>query len=444
MSDLETKLNSLALILTNLKKSINNNITYRTLLKKKQQIKELNLSIQKTLFEYESKLDVDQLTQYKTILQTTNQEAEQIISLKLKSADKPISFKTLVKIIILFNRFKMALDIKTAAELATLIPSYDGNPGGVKSFVDAVNLTKTIVPAANKAAAIQIILTKLSGKARNLFAATPANYEDIITQIQTNCGERGNSDLALANLKNLKPKPGEDLQNFTKQVDLLTEKLTETFIREQIPNEVAKKMSQKAAIQTLIEGTSNRETKMMLKIGKFDSLQEAVNVMMENEKTESKVPNAMVLQSTRNNHFSFNNNRYQNRNTPNRNQPTNERNYQRGNPHGRFQSRYPVNRNFISNNRPNQNFSNRNFHQNFNGNSNRNFNRNFNPTRMYLANQQVIPPPTQMQNNSQYHQQGQMNNPSYAQVVSNNNLMNQQHTLPPSGFPNPNYFFAPQ
>lgn len=98
----------------------------------------------------------------------------------------------------------MALDIKTAAELATLIPAYDGNTAGIKSFIDAVNLAKTIVPAGNKAAAIQIILTKLSGKARNLFAATPDEYDVITEQLKTHCSDKTNSDLALVNLKNLK------------------------------------------------------------------------------------------------------------------------------------------------------------------------------------------------------------------------------------------------
>lgn len=68
----------------------------------------------------------------------------------------------------------MALHIKTASELASLIPTYDGNPLGVKSFNDAITLVETIVPAANTAAAIQLILTRLTGKARDLFTDVPA------------------------------------------------------------------------------------------------------------------------------------------------------------------------------------------------------------------------------------------------------------------------------
>ncbi|XP_055527362.1 uncharacterized protein LOC129719983 [Wyeomyia smithii] len=218
----------------------------------------------------------------------------------------------------------MALDIKTAAELATLIPAYDGSSGGVKSFVDAVNLVKTIVPAESKPAAIQIILTKLSGKARNLFATTPENYDCITQSLTNNCSDKSN-DLAKTNLSNLKLKSADDIQNFSKQVDLLAEKLNETYIREQIPSDAAKRMTLKAAIQTMVENSANSETRMMLKVGKFDNLQEAINVMIENEKPTIKTSNSVVLNATR----ISSNNRFQD--TRQNTQQRNSDGYRRGN-----------------------------------------------------------------------------------------------------------------
>ena len=99
------------------------------------------------------------------------------------------------------------------------------------------------MPNEKKAAAIQVILTKLSGKARNLFNTTPLEVDEIVTTLNSNCCEYGNSDLALANLKNLKKKPAEETQSFTKQVDILAEKLSAAYIRKQIPSEVARKMA---------------------------------------------------------------------------------------------------------------------------------------------------------------------------------------------------------
>ena len=261
----------------------------------------------------------------------------------------------------------MALDIKTASELATLIPAYDGNTNGVKSFIDAINLAKTIVPEANQIAAIQIILTKLSGEARNLFSNTPASYDEIITKVQNNCSDKSSSDSAKSTLNNLKLKSPDDIQNFTKQVDLLAEKLTDTYIREQIPSEVARKWSQKAAIETMVANSSNTETKIMLKVGKFTNLQEAINTMVENEKPTIKQSNAVVLNTTRDN------NRYQNyptNRTPQRN--SNQRNHFNNNLRNkRYQPRYPTNNYRNHNNHYNQ-------HPTYN--NNRNSNRNFTPT----------------------------------------------------------------
>lgn len=360
-------------------------------------------------------------------------------------------FKILAKIVVWLQR-KMALDIKTAAELATLIPSYDGNPGGVKSFVDAVNLAKTIVPAANKAAAIQVILTKLSGKGRNLFTETPTEYEQIITKIQQNCGEKGNSDLALTNLKNLKNKSTDDIQTFTKQIDTLTEKLAEAYIREQLPNDVARKMAQKSAIQTLINNSTNSETRMMLKIGKFDNLQEAINVMVENEQSTNKNMNAVVLQATRNNRQQFNNrnnNRFTNQGPTNRMAPMNEstvRRFQpRTNVQGTFQHRYPnpnPNRNFNNN----QQYNNRNFYHNNNRNyvSDRNFNRYNNPARMYFASQQGIPQPNHQNNQNSVQVVANDNHNRFNNLVTQNPINNYQPPLPTNESNNPNYFLVRQ
>ncbi|XP_055522855.1 uncharacterized protein DDB_G0289917-like [Wyeomyia smithii] len=343
----------------------------------------------------------------------------------------------------------MALNIKTAAELATLIPAYDGNSGGVKSFVDAVNLVKTIVPAENKAAAIQVILTKLSGKARNLFATIPDDYDGITQALISNCSEKSTSDSAKSNLNNLKLKSPSDLQNFTKQVDSLAEKLTETYITEKIPSEVAKKMSQKAAIQTLVANASNSETKIMLKVGKFTNLQEAINIMVENENVTTSTSNAVVLNAT------SNRNRHQNNNV---NRIPQRNNNQRTNFNNRYQPRFPLNnyRNHSNHNNQynqqqnNRNFNrfNRGFNQNYNQNRQFNPNRNFEAARMFFARQQNIP---QLPSNipTQHHER--LVNPCYAQVAtgsnqpnSQQNANNQQLAIPQNGFSNPNYFFGQQ
>ena len=395
----------------------------------KQSIDILNNSII-TRLDYESEPELSSIKHLKPNVETSLLKSNSEIQLR----ERKFSFKILTKIVLWYlkHKTKMALDIKTAADLATLIPSYDGNPGGMRSFTDAVTLAKTIVPAGNKRAAIQIILTKLSGKARNLFTDTPNEFDDIVTTLKANCGEKGNSDLALANLKNLKPKSADDVQNFTKQIDLLADTLAEIYVREQIPNDVAKKMAQKAAIQSLINGSTNKETKMMLKIGKFDNLQEAINVVLENEQTESRIATAAVLHTNNRQPSNYQNrNRYQNQNYFNRNPQMNGRYQQRSQQSNRYQSRSGnSNRNFNHNRNHNHNNRNNTY------NSHRYFNRQYNPARMYYA---------QQHNHSGQPINGapnQQEQPSYAHVVANNVPTNQQ--LPNPGNINPNYFLARQ
>lgn len=174
----------------------------------------------------------------------------------------------------------------------------------------------------------------------------------------------------------------------------------------------------------------------MLKIGKFDNLQEAINVAMENEQTD-KNTNAVILHTARNSHPPSNSqarNRFQNFNPQsfnpnNRNNYSNGR-YQQGSKQFRYQSRHPAN-----------NMNNRNFNQNSaqyqgfrNFGNNRNFGRYQNSARMYFATQQGNQPNLQLNPFANpLPQQGQPSIPNFSNVVSPNNSVNhnQQLSLPP-------------
>lgn len=173
----------------------------------------------------ESSLSDEHLNSYVKKSRILFSQIEQLITTKLSNLPKPpLRLKTIAKIFVWLKIKNMALDIKTAAELASLIPAYDGNPGGVKSFSDAISFVETIVPAANTGAAIRLILSKLTGKARDLFVANPTTYQEIKDKISTECIDKVSSDLALANLKNSKPRKGQETSGFTKEVDILADK----------------------------------------------------------------------------------------------------------------------------------------------------------------------------------------------------------------------------
>lgn len=268
-----------------------------------------------------------------------------------------ISFKTLAKLTIILQRFeykkfKMALDIKTAAKLSLLIPAYDGNPSGRKSFLDAVGLVQQIVPPAQQNAALQLILSKLTGKARDLFSETPENFNTITNKIKDNCVDKTTSDNISNKLKHIKVKP--DLSDTTKEIEDLCSKLTESYIREEIPENVARTMSKKAGVQALIKNSKKSETQMMLKVGKFENISEAINLVLENEDDQ---PSASIFRASAARNNNNNNNNIRPSISP---------------------SRYYYNRNRFGY-RNNQ--QHRNYNNNFNNNNNNNFNRNNNRFR---------------------------------------------------------------
>lgn len=83
------------------------------------------------------------------------------------------------------------------------------------------------------------------------------------------------------------------------EIDQLTDKLKQAYVREDVPINVATKLANKAAIQSLIAASIRQETKMLLKVGKFDSLGEALNIFVENENINID-QNASILQFNKN------------------------------------------------------------------------------------------------------------------------------------------------
>lgn len=392
--------------------------------------------------EYDSDPETCQLKQNPRFLGTQSRCEDSLLrtSSNISIRQRTFKLKILVKLIIWFQKNqinKMALSIKTASELAGLIPAYNGNAENLNAFTDALTLVKTIIPADNKASAIQLIMTKLNGKARSLFAEPPQEIDEIINRLKIHCVDKCTSDLALTNLKSAKCKNNEDF----KQIEILTDKLQQTYVREQIPNEVAAKMARKAAIQTIINNSNNNDTKMMLRIGKFDTLEEAINLAMENEQKKVENNTSSVLQINR---------RY------NQTHMTHTRHYQsqsnfRGNHQRNFRGQEP--RRFQSTNNANQRFAHQNNGRNFHQNSTRGYhqssgrgyyqnsgqrynqpqNNNQRFARAYVANQQQNVPLTQPTQQPLINQGTDM--------LTFNQQVGSGPQLPPA---NSNYFFAHQ
>ncbi|XP_058830234.1 uncharacterized protein LOC131689268 isoform X6 [Topomyia yanbarensis] len=288
---MQKALETLIKIDNNLKKSITKKFSNSNLIEKEKLCKANYRAIQEYLLINEDTLTSEKLFYFKKSSRTLNFDITTAINKKLHKFKIKFRLKGIILAIIFTNRLNklkiMAnFDIKTAAKLASIIPLYDGNKEGAKGFIDAVNFINTIVTEAQKPTAVQLVLTKLTGKARNLFTAVPASLVEIALQIQLNCTDKNSSDSAENNLKNI--KHNSDPRTFAKSVDELSNQLANAYIREAFPGEVAKKKTQKAVIQALISGSRHPETKMMLRVAKFDTLSDAIDLMVENETCNEK------------------------------------------------------------------------------------------------------------------------------------------------------------
>lgn len=175
-------------------------------------------------------------------------------------------------------------DIKTAT---ALIKNYDGSPSELDTFVDSVDLLSELTDQEHIATAIKFIKTRLSGKARSAFPPNPQTLVEITNAIKQACKSVETPDSILAKMKATRNKG--DQQKFYEEIETLSQKLSTLYIYNQIPANVANKMATKAGVETLINGVSNTELKIILKANEFDSIQKAIQKINESQIEQSQV-----------------------------------------------------------------------------------------------------------------------------------------------------------
>lgn len=352
-SQIEEDVGSLVKIANNLKKSINTNYRKETLVAKLDYANHLFSDIEEQLILHEDKIPVGTLNFLIKASREANFNITSIIQSKLNNNSKAIQSN---------QRAKMALvvDVKLGT---TLVPIYDGNPENLESFIDAVRLFQQTVNTtfeagtqAQKDAAeqtvVQFVRTRLTSKARQAISANQ-NLTQMLDAINLHCASKISADSLIAKLKTIKRT--DDLNDYCDKVDKLCSQLKSTYVKDNIPQVIANKMATKCGIEALIRGVKNPESRIILKAGSFETLNEAVQKVMENDTREignanTNPQNAQILTSRVNysrgrgatNHRTRGNNsrgnyhesrgRYQNFQS-NRGNYTNQRGnwYQRGN-----------------------------------------------------------------------------------------------------------------
>lgn len=169
--------------------------------------------------------------------------------------------------------------IKTAS---TLIPEFDGSSDKLNRVIAAINALETIVTNANKAAAIQVILSKLSGKARSAVGDNPQEIKQITDGLKAKCSTTLQPEVILAKLAN--ERQTSELAKFTEQIEKLTLQLENAYVAEKVPLDTASRLAVRAGTNALASGLKNKESQLIIKAGKFETLAEAIGKATENEK----------------------------------------------------------------------------------------------------------------------------------------------------------------
>ena len=248
---LEDEIGQLVLINNNLKKSINKKFRLETLQAKLKYANALYTQIEINLQKNEDLLSGSELTFLVKAARNAITEIRNIIYLKLE--DK--------------NKSKMALSAAAAPifdykQASSLIQPYDGNASNLDTFLDSIRLLKELTPDALIPTAISFIKIKLSGKARLCLPENIATIEQLEDIVRARCEDKTTPENIIAKLNAYKQRG--TINGFCEEIENLCAKLENTYLKQQVPVEVAKNMATKAGLNALINGINAPETKLIL------------------------------------------------------------------------------------------------------------------------------------------------------------------------------------
>lgn len=392
--ELDRILLELLQIQNNLKKSINRNFLYKTLIEKQRDTKQLYNSIQSAILQLTDEISEEKVDYYKDTAKQAYIYIQQTLETKLKNTKRNVTLKVLVKIIIILRKYLSKVKMAAAAEIikiaSSLVPQYDGNGEKLNNIVAALTALQSVVTVATEPLAVQIILSKLEKKARSAVGNAPANIEVIKTNLKLKCKQQISSDVVLAKLNAIRQNGA--LNKYTTEVEELTTQLETAYLNDNIPTDTATKMANKAGIKALANGLKNQNTQIIIKAGTFSSLHEAIGRAAEND--NDVVSNASVLyynnNKSRGNHYPNNNNSqrgYQQGRGGRYNQSYRQGNYQYNQPWRQNNNQQQGNSNWRNSNwrnHQNQNSRNHNGSQH-RPNNNSNDRNNQNRGRVYHA-----------------------------------------------------------
>lgn len=242
----------------------------------------------------------------------------------------------------------MSLSVTEFIGLITkIIPEFDGKFTNLQSFFDALDLVESI-KETHENIAVNVIKTKLKGSARNLIS-----NESTIVSIKTTLKQvvKGESTEVLT-AKIMNVRQGNKSANlFVSEVEELTKALSNAYISDGLPLQLAEKYSTQVAVKSMTKNASNDRVRLIMESGNFVTMNDAVSKFVSSCTDISSTSDVRYFKSNWNGH-------------------RNGRGRGNGNNRGRGQGRYR------GNNRRGSGNHNSNWNNNTNVNSRDNRNRN--------------------------------------------------------------------
>lgn len=146
---------------------------------------------------------------------------------------------------------------------------FNGKHQNLQSFIDCLDLLKTLTIENNEHIAVTLIKSRLNGLARHW--VTNANSIDQIKEILLQNVSHESSKFVRALLRNTRQNK-KKAQAYCDEIEQLTGRLEFAFIAEGVPFKIARKLAIEFAVESMSENANNIKVCTLLKIGNFDSL----------------------------------------------------------------------------------------------------------------------------------------------------------------------------
>lgn len=161
--------------------------------------------------------------------------------------------------------------------IAKLMPEYDGSADKLPNIVSALDLIESL-KGDHENLAVAYIKTKITGRSQNLVAplTTITTIKDTLKS--TVKGETAKS--VTSKMLALKQNSKEPTV-FAKELEELSLKLENAYILEGLPASFASKFATEATVKALQTNARSAESRLLLKAGQFNTVNEAVTKFVE-------------------------------------------------------------------------------------------------------------------------------------------------------------------